>query len=141
MKSISIKASSENLEQVNTFISSQLEESGCPLKALMQIQLAVEETCINVAQYAYSRGQAEDSPGGDVVIGIETNEDPSYVEITFRDRGIPFDPLKRDDPDITLPASERQIGGLGIYLVKKTMDQVSYEYSGGQNILTMRKNL
>ena len=141
MKSISIEASSENLEQVNDFISSQLEEYGCSMKVLMQVQLAVEEVFINVAQYAYTRGNADENARGDVVICIEKNDVPPYVDITFKDRGIPFDPLMKEDPDITLSAGERQIGGLGIYLVKKSMDHVNYEYSDGQNILTLRKNL
>ena len=72
---------------------------------------------------------------------MEVVENPLSVIITFIDNGIPYDPLKKEDPDITLSAEERDIGGLGIYMVKKTMDAVSYEYKDGCNILTIKKDL
>lgn len=72
---------------------------------------------------------------------VEVTEAPISVIITFIDRGIPYDPLKKDDPDITLSAEEREIGGLGIFMVKKTMDEITYEYKDGQNILRIRKDI
>ena len=78
---------------------------------------------------------------GDAVISLRRTEDPRAVEITFTDSGIPYDPLAKADPDVTLSAEERQIGGLGIYMVKKSMDEMKYRYEDGKNILTIRKNL
>ena len=72
---------------------------------------------------------------------MERREDPKTVYVTFIDSGMPFDPLKKEDPDVTLPAEEREIGGLGIYMTKQAMDEVSYEYKDGQNILTLVKKL
>ena len=63
------------------------------------------------------------------------------MTLTFIDNGKPYDPLKKADPDITLPANERPIGGLGIFMVKKTMDDVNYEYADGKNILRLKKNI
>ena len=101
----------------------------------MQIDVAVEEIFVNIANYAYNPDI------GSAGITVETQEDPLSVVITFTDGGVPYDPLKKPDPDVTLPAEERQIGGLGIYMVKKSMDDISYDYKDGKNILTLKKNL
>lgn len=101
----------------------------------MQIDVAVEELFVNIAQYAYAPGI------GVATIRLEIQEDPFVVVITFIDNGIPYNPLAKEDPDITLSAEERPIGGLGIYMVKKSMDEVSYEYKDGQNILRIKKQL
>ena len=101
----------------------------------MQISLAAEEVFVNIAHYAYAPDK------GRAVVRVEVSGDPVSVTITFMDHGMPYDPLGNEDPDLTLSAEERQIGGLGVFLVKKTMDDVNYEYKNGQNILTLKKNL
>ena len=95
--------------------------------------MAVEEIFVNIANYAY------DNEPGDVWISVSTDELGATVE--FRDSGVPFDPLQKEDPDITLSAEKRPIGGLGIFMVKKNVDDISYEYRDGQNILRMKKLL
>ena len=99
------------------------------------IGIAVEELFVNIAHYAYAPST------GNVVIRVEMHEDPLSVEISFIDSGIQYDPLAKPDPDTTLKAKERQKGGLGIFMVKKSMDSMTYAYKDGKNILTIRKNL
>jgi anti-sigma regulatory factor (Ser/Thr protein kinase) len=135
MKELKIKASIENLERVIVFVDEELENNDCPIKLQMQIDVAVEEIFVNIASYAYQPGE------GDATISIDILKDPSRVEITFIDSGIEYNPLEKEDPDVTLSAEERQIGGLGIYMVKKSMDDMIYNYSNGQNILKIIKNL
>ena len=101
----------------------------------MQIGVAVEEIFVNIASYAYA------PETGKTKIRVEVSEEPVTVTITFLDHGVPYDPLAKADPNTKLPAEERQIGGLGVFLTKKLMDDVSYEYRGGQNILTLKKKL
>ncbi len=101
----------------------------------MQIELAVEEIFVNIANYAYA------PEIGRATVRVSVSDDPLTVTITFIDRGVPYDPLKRSDPDVTLSAEEREIGGLGIFMTKKVMDEVAYEYKDGQNVLTLKKRL
>lgn len=133
MMELRLDAKTENLDKVLAFVDEQLEEKNCPLKARMQIDVAVEELFVNIANYAYAPNV------GTAVIGLEFREDPVAVIITFTDQGVPYNPLAKADPDITLSAEERQIGGLGIYMVKKSMDDVSYVYQNNQNILRIKK--
>ena len=135
MAEITIKATVANLEQVLALVDTELEKIDCPMKAQMQIDIAVEELYVNIANYAYAPGE------GDATVRVETSQEPRAITITFLDRGVPYDPLAKPDPDVTLSAEERQIGGLGIYMAKKTMDDMRYEYRDGQNILTIVKNL
>ena len=128
-----VPAELEKLSEVLEFIERHLEEADCPMKAQMQIAVAAEEIYVNIAHYAYAPGS------GDATIRLEFTADPVTVTITFLDRGVPFDPLAKPDPDVTLQAEDRKIGGLGIYMVKKSMNAVEYEYRDGQNILTIRK--
>ena len=130
---IELEAAVANLPKVLGFIDSHLEAAGCPLKVMMQIDMAAEEIFVNIANYAYAPGK------GMAKVGVEMEEDPLSVTITFIDRGIPYDPLAKDDPDVTLSAEERKIGGLGIFLVKNTMDDMTYVYEDGQNILRIKK--
>ncbi len=132
MKKLEIKALTENLSEVLAFIDKELEAADCSMKTQMQIDIAVEEIFVNIANYAYS------PEVGTAVITIDVTDD-AFV-IGFSDCGIPYDPLAKPDPDITLSAEERSIGGLGIYMVKKSMDDVIYEYRDGQNILTFKKD-
>ena len=129
------EAKNENLPQVLSFIEQHLERIGCAPKAQMQIAVAAEEIFVNIANYAYTPGK------GNVTVRVEVSKDPVTVAITFMDNGKPFDPTKKTDPDVTLSADERDIGGLGIFMTKKMMDDVRYEYSDGRNILTLKKDL
>ncbi|MBR4510626.1 MAG: ATP-binding protein [Ruminococcus sp.] len=135
MKELEIEALTENLPQVLAFVDEQLEAADCPMKIQIQIDIAVEEIFVNIAHYAYA------PETGKAMVRIETLADPPSVDITFIDNGVPYDPLAKADPDITLSAEERQIGGLGIFMVKKSMDDVKYEYLDGHNILTLKKGL
>lgn len=140
VKELTVEAKTENLSQVLAFLEERLEELECPMKAQMQIEMALEEMFVNVASYAYKRDPNAVYPSELVSIRVEDSEDPRCVAVTLTDSGMPFDPLKQKEPDITLSAQERQIGGLGIFLVRKSMDQVDYEYKDGQNVLTFRKH-
>ena len=134
LNELTLEAKVENLDQVLSFVDGYLEQANCPMKVNMQIDVAVEELYVNIASYAYA------PQTGMVAIRVKLLEDPQAARITFVDRGIPYDPLKKPDPDVTLSAEDRQIGGLGIYMVKKSMDSMEYEYKDGQNILTIQKN-
>lgn len=135
MKELVLPAKPEELDTVLDFINGELEEFGCSPKIMMQIAVSVEEIFVNIANYAYAPGT------GSASIGCEISGEPLSITIEFRDGGTPYDPLKRKDPDITLSAEEREIGGLGIYMVKNFMDEMSYRYKDGQNILTLKKKL
>ena len=132
---ITVGARKENLPQVEGFIEEHLSEVDCSMKDQMMIAVSVEEIFINVASYAYPPGQ------GMVTVRFEKLDDPAQVIITFIDKGVPYDPMEKEDPDITLSAEEREIGGLGIFMVKNSMDDMSYEYKDGKNILTLKKEL
>lgn len=125
-------AVTKNLDQVLAFLDSQLESWDCPMRVQMQLDVAVEELFVNIASYAYGEKTGTAEIAMDLLPG-------QIIEITFRDSGIPYNPLEKPDPDITKPAEEREIGGLGIYIVKKSMDEVLYRHEDGQNILTIRK--
>ena len=135
MKSITVEAKIENVDKVTEFVNEVLEEKDCPLKVQMQLDVAIDEIFGNIAYYAYGKGR------GNATIQIEMEDNPPKITLTFIDQGIPYNPLESKDPDITLYIEDREIGGLGIFLVKKTMDELSYEYVDGQNILTMKKEL
>lgn len=133
MKELTIAATVENIEAVTDFVNQQLEELACPMKAQMQINIAIDELFSNIAHYSYN------PEIGQATVRLEVMENPLAVSITFIDNGVPYDPLSKEDPDLTLSAEERQIGGLGIYMVKKSMDEITYEYKDGQNILSIKK--
>ncbi|MDO4292954.1 MAG: ATP-binding protein [Eubacteriales bacterium] len=135
MKEITLEAIVENIDRVTAFVDEQLEACGCSPRAQMQIDIAIDELFGNIAHYAYRPGV------GPVTVRVEVKKEPLAVLITFIDNGIPFDPLAGEEPDITLSAEERKVGGLGIFLVKKSMDEIAYEYKDGQNILSIRKKL
>ena len=135
MRTLEIDAITENLDEVIGFIDSVLEENDCPMKIQLQIELTVEEVFINIASYAYA------PQIGTAKISVDVDGDKADVTMVFEDSGVPYDPLAKEDPDITLPASERGIGGLGIFLVKKNMNDVKYEYKDGKNVLTLTKSL
>ena len=118
--SITLPAAVENIGKITAFVEGKLEERDCPLKKTMEISMAVDEIMANVAMYAYAPGT------GDVTVQFGFEEASRTASVTFIDGGVAFDPLAKEDPDVTLPAEQRKIGGLGIFLVKKTMDEVTY---------------
>lgn len=135
MKELTVAATTENIETVTNFVNEQLEALNCPMRAQIQIDIAIDELFGNIAHYAYNPDV------GSATVRVEVSKEPMAVIITFIDKGVPYDPLSSADPDVTLAAEERQIGGLGIYMVKKSMDEISYEYKNGQNILTIKKRI
>ena len=135
MKEMTLEAKIENIPRVTAFIDEQLEALDCPMKAQMQIDVAIDELFGNISHYAYAPGS------GEATVGFDFDETARTVSVVFSDRGIPFDPLGRSDPNVNAPAQERDIGGLGIFLVKKIMDEVRYEYKDGHNVLYLKKYL
>ena len=135
MKELTLEATLDNIPEVTAFVDGLLEEQDCPMKAQFQIDVAIDELFTNIATYAYG-----DSTGN-VTVRLDTQEDPRAVLITFIDNGVPYNPLEQEEPDITLAAEDRPIGGLGIFVVKKTMDDMSYDYKDGQNILRIKKKI
>ena len=135
MKELMIDATLENIPVVTDFVNEQLEQLDCPMKVQIQISIAIDELFSNIARYAYN------PTTGSATVQVEVTENPLAVVITFIDEGKPYDPLAKEDPDITLSAEEREVGGLGIYMVKKSMDDVTYEYKDGRNILKIKKSI
>ena len=129
------EAVAENIPQLTELIDGQLEALDCSMKAQMQIDVAVDEIFGNIARYAYGDGR------GDATVRFDFDGTSRMASISFMDRGMPFDPLKKADPDVTLSVEEREVGGLGIFLVKKTMDDMKYRYENGMNILTLYKHI
>ena len=126
-------ATDKALTDALAFVEDELTAAGCSMKTLMQIQICVEEMFVNVAHYAYNGAE------GTVTLNIDVEN--GLMTITLTDSGLPFDPLAKDDPDITLSAAERPIGGLGIFMVKKSMDEVEYNRKDDKNIFTMKKHI
>lgn len=135
MKELAIEAAVSNIRIVTEFVGNELKALQCSAKAQMQIAIAIDELFGNIARYAYNPRI------GKATVRVEVARNPLSVIITFIDNGVPFNPLNYTEPDVTLSAEERGIGGLGIFLVKKTMDMIEYEYKNNQNILKIRKNL
>ena len=134
-KSITTEAKIENIEQITAFVDRELEKENCPARPAAQIRVAIDEIVSNVARYAYTPDT------GSITVDFEYDEPGGDVLLTFTDEGAPFDPLQQADPDVTLPAEERRTGGLGIFLVRKMMDGVSYAREDGKNILRIRKKI
>ena len=136
MNTLTVPANVDCLDQVIGFINDELEKYDCPMKAQMQLEIAVEEIFVNIANYAYRPVEGEAEIRCDVLTG------PLRVEIQFLDGGKPFDPLAKKDYDTSPEAfDDTVVGGLGIYMTKQTMDDVQYAYKDGKNILTIRKSL
>ena len=135
MKEITVDAMIENMNTVTAFVDDFLDQIACPMKSKIQINIVIDEIFGNICHYAY-----KDSVGA-VTVRVESGNTPKEVFLTFTDNGIPYNPLETEDPDITLSSEERKIGGLGIYLVKKNMDEMKYEYVNQQNRLWMEKRL
>ena len=135
MKELTLQATLENIPVVTAFIDEQLETLDCSMKAQMQIDVAIDELFGNIAHYAYAGAT------GDATVLFDFDEATHMASITFVDSGPPFNPLEKADPDVTLSVEEREIGGLGIFMVKKTMNALEYRHENGMNILTMRKQI
>ena len=135
MKKIKLPAEIERIEEATEFVSEILDSAGCPEKIKMQMSIALDELMSNVARYAYA------PETGEITLIVDVLEKPKRMVLTLTDSGKPYNPLEKEDPDITLSASERQIGGLGIFIVKKYMDDMTYEYKDGQNVVTITKIL
>ena len=135
MAEITLAATVENIAAATDFVTEQLEILGCPMKVQMQFSIAVDELFGNIAHYAYPSGS------GAVTVQVHAREEGRQVIVTFVDEGVPYNPLAKEDPEIALSAEERPIGGLGIFMVKKSMDDIQYRYEGGKNILSIIKNL
>lgn len=134
MSEIVIPAKVERLDEVIEFVETNLQAHGCPMKIVVSIDIAVEELFVNVASYAYP-----DREDGMATLRMAFDADNKGVTMTLIDSGIPYDPLAKADPDVTLSAEERKIGGLGIFMAKKSMDNISYIYEDGQNKLSIYK--
>ena len=135
MKELEIEAVRKNTYSVLAFVDEDLEAAECPMLTQTAIDIAVEEIFVNIANYAYGEET------GTVLIQVTIHEDPPSAEITFIDTGVQYDPLANPDPDITLPSNKRKKGSMGIFMVKKSMDEMTYKYEGGKNILTIKKAL
>ena len=135
MKEITVDATLENVGIVTAFVDELLEQYSCPMRAQCQIDVAIDELFSNVARYAYNPDT------GPVSVSVEVEQSPLQVVITFADGGVPYDPTSHEDPDVTAGIEERAVGGLGILLVKNTMDEVIYEHKDGKNILRIRKEM
>ena len=128
-------AKTESLSDVLGFVEQTLESFECPIKTQTAICVAIEEVFVNVAHYAYAENV------GDMTLHIGFDEENRAIMFRMSDKGVPFNPLEKPDPDITLSAEEREIGGLGIFIAKKTMDSLTYAYENGENILAMVKKI
>ncbi|MDR0963894.1 MAG: ATP-binding protein [Clostridium sp.] len=132
MKELFIEAKTDNLDEVLDFINAELDAADCPMKLQMQIAIAVEEIYVNIAHYAYN------PEVGGAIIRIAVGDE---ILIEFEDQGKAYNPLLKEDPDITTGVEEREVGGLGIFMVKKIMDAVEYRYEEGKNILLIKKTI
>ncbi len=131
-----MKASSDDLDEVLAFAEKQMKPYSCSARTKLHIKMVTEEVFVNIARYAYE----QEHSGPAVIQAWVEGESPTLV-LTFMDCGIPYNPLEKEDPDVTLAARKRRIGGLGIYMVKKSVDDIQYEYRDGKNILTIRKRM
>ncbi|MCR5151375.1 MAG: SpoIIE family protein phosphatase [Clostridiales bacterium] len=129
------KASIDDIPKVTEFVETELEKYGCDIKTINSINIVIDEIYSNISKFAYGEN------GGPVKVQVHKKKSHNSIELIFTDEGRPYNPLMKSDPNITLSAQEREIGGLGIFMVKKIMDEIKYEYIGGKNILTMEKKI
>lgn len=129
-------ANVKELPQVICFIEGELDKFNVDSKTMMQFQLAMEELFVNIATYSYP-----DKNDGKCQITIQYDQEKQEIILKVEDNGIKFNPLKKEDPNTNLSAEEREVGGLGIFIVKETMDSVEYQYENQKNILTLRKKV
>ena len=134
MKKLVVKAVAESIPTVTDFVDKILEEHSCDMKAKIQINIAIDEILANISQYAY------ETDDGEVSVSVQVMDAPKRAIITFVDSGVPYNPITKEDPDTSLSAEERKIGGLGIFMVKKSMNDMSYEYVNNCTVLKITKN-
>jgi anti-sigma regulatory factor (Ser/Thr protein kinase) len=134
MKTLELPALMDNLDEFLDFVITGIHQAISDKKNLFQIRLVCEEIIVNVIHYAYPDGE------GNVAVSYDISPDQGLLTITIADRGVPFNPLEKDDPDISLPLDERPIGGLGIFMVKSIMDEVRYQRENDMNTLTLTKS-
>ena len=134
MKELTVTTSLDQIKPVTDFVNAQLAGYGCAEEIRLELDVAIDEIFGNIIKYAYV------PETGPVTIRTDV-EEPHCLVITFIDRGIPFNPLTRENPNLSQPLKDRSIGGLGLYIVKNIMDDISYRFEDGQNILTVRKNI
>lgn len=130
---IIVDAKKDSIERITDCVNELLDSASCPVKERVQIDLAIDEMLSNVINYAYE-GQV-----GEIAVSMLVSDDKAQIVLTFEDSGVPFDPTRTADPDITLSAEDRKIGGLGIFMVKKTMDKMEYQFKDGKNVLRLVK--
>ncbi len=135
MKEWTFEANIDRISWLTDQVNDELEKLDCPMKAQMQIDVAIDELLANIASYAY------DLDAGETTVRFDFDADTRTVSLTFIDSGVPYDPLAKPDPDVTLSVEQREVGGLGIFLVKKTMDDMTYVRRDGRNELTIRKRI
>ena len=135
MSEIIVDATIENIDKITAYVDAQLEALQCPAKVQKQFDIAIDEIVGNISRYAYFPDV------GKVSVCVEIVQEPLSVILSFMDNGVSFDPLQTAEPNVNLSAEEREIGGLGIYIMKKSMDSISYEYKDGKNILTISKKI
>ena len=135
MEKITVNGEKKQLATVLNFIEKNLNQHSPSPKFIMQLELSIEEIFINIVEYAYKNDSNQK-----ITISYNSKKDPQRVIISFLDEGTPYNPLSNPDPDITLPLKEREIGGLGLFLVKKNVDNINYEYKDKKNILTIEKH-
>ena len=133
-KTFTVPASLQNLAAVASFVEGELQQHNCSGKIITKINIAVDEIASNIIKYAYV------DLSGDIMVAVDVNEDEKIIRLTFTDGGVKFNPLELKEPDVTLSAEERKIGGLGFFIVKKYMDEITYSYEDGKNILTLIKS-
>ena len=134
---LTVPAKDDSFLEVQAFAEDTMAEYGCPVKIRTKMMICIEEMVVNVFHYAYPKDQDAEN----AMLTVEMWTENGILGITLIDSGIPYNPLEKEDPDITLSAEERQIGGLGIFMVKKKMDKVDYRYEDGKNIFTMSKKM
>ena len=140
MKTIIVEASEDSLDEITEFINEQLETLDADPKTMFEIELCIEEIVVNISSYAYENVEDPDHPKT-IEVGCELQTDPRRVTIQFKDTGKPFDPLSTKEADVSGKMFMEQDGGFGIHIVKETMDEVSYAFEDGANVLTVRKSL
>lgn len=135
MQELKLEASDETMLEVQESVKNFLRNIDCPEDLLTMILIAVEEIYVNIAHYAYG------GDNGEAVVQMDLERFPDKLKLVFQDHGIPYNPLEKEDPDVNLPADERPIGGLGIYMAKEIMDKMEYRYENNTNILTVEKEI
>ena len=133
--SFTLKALPTNFSVAQDMVREFLEPCSCKMRTLLELDMLIEEVFINIAHYAYPNGE------GDATIELSLNDAKDTLCMTFRDKGIPYNPLLKESPDITSDANSRAIGGLGIFLVQKYADGLSYERKDNENRFTICKKI